>query len=225
MNLTYFYHTYNSTISNERCVEVSLGMEFVKKNPNFIEVGAVLPYYGIDAKRIIDCFDPKGDDEKRLSECDIRGENVLCISTLEHFGTSEYGNKKRSNLEALAGLLQIITTSKNYLITIPLGFNKELDKQLAFILPELNCYGFRRSIETPLEWKMVRNIKKEHFDEENLYNHQGFSYGNEWIYGANFIIVISSEKLQEEITFSPPKITHSIDGDEYNIYKPILEPR
>lgn len=204
MKLTYFYHTYNSTISNERCVEVALGMEFIRKYPDFIEVGAVLPYYGIRGNKIIDCFDPEGDDEKRLSECDIRNQNVLCISTLEHFGTSEYGNEKMSNLEGLAGLLQIMTTSKNYLITIPLGVNKELDKQLAFILPELNCYGFRRNRENPLEWKMVKKIKKEHFDEKNLYNHQGFSYGGEWIYGANFIIVISSNILEDEIIFSPP---------------------
>jgi hypothetical protein len=72
---------------------------------------------------------------------------------------------------------------------------------------------------------MVKKIKKEHFDEENLYNHQGFSYGEEWIYGANFIIVISSDILEDEIIFSPPIITHSINGVEYNIYKPVFEPR
>lgn len=207
MNLNYFYHHYNYTTCNERCVEVALAIDFSKRYSDYIEIGAVLPYYepyAKKAKRVIDCFDPKGDDERRLSECDIRGENVICISTLEHFGTNEYENKKLSKLEGLAGLLQIITTAKNYFITIPLGLNKNLDNQLAYILPELNCYGFERSLDNPFKWTMVKNINRGHFFQENLYNNEPFIIENSWIYGGNFILIITSEKIPTEITLSEP---------------------
>ena len=220
MHLNYFYHPYNNTVCNERCVEVALAMEFIKRHPHYIEIGAVLPYYTKRGKRVIDCFDPEGDNDKRLAECDIRGENVVCISTLEHFGTEEYGNKKLSKLEGLAGLLQIMTTAENYFITIPLGFNKTLDNQLAYLLPELNCYGFERSIDNPGEWKMVNPINRANFFQNNLYNLDGFSFGERWIYGGNFIVVITSEEIEENITFSQKKISPPINEIKYHIYNP-----
>ena len=220
MHLNYFYHPYNYTKCNERCVEVALAMEFIREHPDYIEIGAVLPYYTKSAKKVIDCFDPEGDDGRRLSECDIRDENVVCISTLEHFGTDEYGNEKLSKLEGLAGLLQIITTAKNYFITIPIGMNKNLDNQLAYILPELNCYGFERKLDNPFEWTMVKNINRGHFFQDNLYNHEPFIFEDSWIYGGNFILVITSEKIKNNISFSQKKISNSINGIIYNIYNP-----
>lgn len=207
MNLDYFYHPYNFTKCNERCVEVALAIDFCERFDEYIEIGAVLPYYEPytkKAKRVIDCFDPKGDDEKRLSECDIRGENVVCISTLEHFGTDEYGNEKLSKLEGLAGLLQIMTTATNYFITIPLGKNQNLDNQLAYIFPELNCYGFERSLDNPFKWTLVKNINRGHFFQNNLYNDEPFIFENSWIYGGNFILIITSEKIPNQLKLSQP---------------------
>ena len=203
MKLNYFCHFINSTLSNERCVEVALAKEFIKKFPVFTEVGAVLPYYGNRGKKVIDCFDELGDDDRRFSECDIRGENIVSISTIEHFGNAEYNNEKINNLEGLAGLLQIITQSENYFITIPLGFNSILDKQVESILSELNCYGFRRDVNTPWQWEMVYPITESHFREDNLYNKEGFTKNNNYFYGANFILIITSEKIEENISFLP----------------------
>jgi len=207
MNLDYFYHPYNFTKWNERCVELALAINFCERFSEYTEIGAVLPYYAPytkKAKRVIDCFDPKGDDGRRLSECDIRDENIVCISTLEHFGTDEYGNKKFSKLEGLAGLLQIMTTAKNYFITIPLGKNENLDNQLVYILPELNCYGFERSLENPFKWTFVKNINRGHFFQNNLYNDEPFIFENSWIYGGNFILIITSEKIPNQLKLSQP---------------------
>ena len=172
-------------------------------------------------KRTIDCFDEEGDNDKRLSECDIRGENVVCISTIEHFGTDEYGNTHFDKLEGLAGLLQIMTTAKEYYITIPLGLNKNLDNQLSYLLPELNCYGFKRNIDNPFVWEMVNPVTKKDFFQDNLYNIEGYAFEEKnWIYGGNFILVITSEIFDELITFSEKRISNPINGIKYHIYNP-----
>lgn len=72
-----------------------------------------------------------------------------------------------------------------------------MDKQVESILSELNCYGFRRDVNTPWEWEMVYPITESHFREDNLYNKEGFTKNNNYFYGANFILIITSEKSKK----------------------------
>ena len=197
MELEYFIHDYNYTRANERCVEVALAKTFIEKYPQYTEIGAVMPYYGKRATRVIDCFDEEGDDNRRLSECDIRGHNILSISSLEHFGNEDYGNDKLSDLEGLGGLMQILTTAQNYLITIPIGCNPVFDKHILHLLPYLNCYGFKRETANPFMWEMVKDITHLNYEYigEIIHTSQGGRYG------ANFILVITSDPIPDEIIF------------------------
>jgi len=185
MDIDYFFHPYNNTRVNERCAEVALALEFISKYPDYVEVGAVMPYYIESDTWVIYPFDPKGSDDRRLADCDLTDLNVVSISTLEHIGIDQYGNKVINDWEALAGLKQIISTAKNYFITIPMGFNKLFDSQIESILPELNCYGILRKNkpEDPPEWIKVDPV-----------THLDYEYNKPFPF-ANFVLIITSETI------------------------------
>ena len=178
-------------------MEIALAKKFIEKYPNYTEVGAVMPYYGNRVKRVIDCFDAEGDDNRRLSECDIRGHNIVSISSLEHFGNEDYNNHHLNDLEGLGGLMHILTMAKNYFITVPIGYNLVFDKHLLHLLPYLNCYGFRREPDNLSCWKMERNTT--HLNYEYIRDIIPTPQGG--IYGANFILVITSDPIPDEIIF------------------------
>ena len=101
----------------------------------------MLPYYGYDTDVVIDPFDEKATDPRRLEECDLTGKNVVCISTLEHIGRAEYGNQDVNTHEAFEGLMQIIDQADNYFITIPIGYNTPLDSSVQRCLQSNRGYA------------------------------------------------------------------------------------
>jgi len=183
MDIDYFFHPYNNTKINERCAEVALALEFISKHPDYVEVGAVMPYYIDNDNRVIDPFDPRGNDKRRLAECDLTGLNVLSISTLEHIGIDQYGNTNLSDTEAIKGLNQILTTAKNYFITIPIGFNKTFDKQVEAQLSSIpHKYGILRKNKSdkPPEWIKVDPV-----------THLDYEYNKPYPF-ANFVLIITN---------------------------------
>ena len=64
-----YYHfddPVNTTMINERCIELTLGLRYIEKvgNDNLTEVGCVMPFYGYCEHPIIDLFEndePAGD--------------------------------------------------------------------------------------------------------------------------------------------------------------------
>lgn len=129
-----FEHPYNCGYANtrmtERSVELPLALEYINKcNGNIVEVGAVTPYY-FSTDKIEEVIDPtdvhKVVTKKSVFDCDLRGRNVLSISTVEHIGTSDYGMNEKLNV--LDALKKILTESSSCLITAPMGYNKLLDE-------------------------------------------------------------------------------------------------
>lgn len=129
-----FEHPYNCFYTHfrmtERSVEVPLMKEFVKNVVGEIcEVGAVSPYYFHDDK-IVEIIDPTDNHPavtKRASlfELDLNKKNVMCVSTLEHIGSGEYGLEVGES--AKEGLEKIIAECASCFITFPYGYNDELD--------------------------------------------------------------------------------------------------
>lgn len=125
----YFKHNYNQTWTNERHIEVSLGIYFLNKFKfDCIEIGAVMPHYDYIAKLVID---PRDDYQNcyKINALDYSyfNENVLSISTIEHFKIDEFN---RTDYDSITCLCKIINESKNYLITWPIGYNKILDNYI-----------------------------------------------------------------------------------------------
>ncbi len=126
----YFDHEYNTTLSNERCVEVSISKKFIDDfSENLIEVGCVLPYYFNTDHVVYDIYDSH---PKSLSvdavDVDYSGKNVLSISTLEHVGTSDYGIQPKEENSGIILCERIIKESNKFFITWPLGYNKIMDE-------------------------------------------------------------------------------------------------
>jgi len=108
---------------------------------------------------------------------------VLSISTLEHIGIDQYGNTNLSDTEAIKGLNQILTTAKNYFITIPIGFNKTFDKQIEAQLSSIpHKYGILRKNKSgkPPEWIKVDPV-----------THLDYEYNKPYPF-ANFVLIITN---------------------------------
>jgi hypothetical protein len=122
----YFHHPHNSTSINERSVELPLMLEFIKKNNSFIEIGCVSPYY-IELNHLVyDLSDSHNRAINKDADLIELNDNILSISTLEHFGLGDYNNPAESN-KAIKFLEKILSLDVKYLITWALGYNIELD--------------------------------------------------------------------------------------------------
>ena len=151
-----FEHPYNcfthDVRMSERGVEVSLMKSWIDEiNSDVVEIGAVSPYYFSDS-RIVEVIDPADRHIKVTRHCsvfdvDLNGKNVLCISTLEHIGTGEYGLEEKEN--PINALNKILQESNHCLISFPYGYNEELDGWV-----EKNCTNDYFTI-------MVRGLSNE----------------------------------------------------------------
>lgn len=172
---------YHETRMTERSVELSIAIEYLKScQNNVVEIGAVTPYYFCDRKitDIIDPTDPHNRVNLKTSmfHCDLRGKDVLSISTVEHIGTQKYGmNEKETAVDAIE---KIRSEARHYFITAPLGYNQLLDEWVKenIMNPEIRL--MRRGINN--HWTEIENCVEE------------IEYTPLW---ANGLIIISNRML------------------------------
>ena len=132
---TYFSHHLNcgnpGSPRTERTAELALADYWLNAVDGVCEVGAVSPYYWPDrVQNVIDPGDnhPSVTSRTSLFDHDFTGRNVLCVSTIEHVGTGEYGvTEVRTAPEAIA---KIVNEANKCLITVPFGWNRVLDQYL-----------------------------------------------------------------------------------------------
>jgi hypothetical protein len=132
---TYLYHTkagFPPSRVTERCVELPLAGAWLDAVPagEVYEVGAVTPYYWPGrVGRVIDPYDTHARVTHRTSvmDVDLRGADVLSISTLEHVGTGDYGLPREPGA-AVAAFQKVFREARRLFITIPIGQNSELDE-------------------------------------------------------------------------------------------------
>lgn len=124
----YFNHPHNKTIINERCIEIPIALRFLDsfKDDNFIELGAVLPYYIKSDHPVVDPIDRASTIKDYAENIDFSNKSVLSISTIEHIGRGDYHMKKVDGL-AQEVLFKIYNASKACLISWAVGYNKPLD--------------------------------------------------------------------------------------------------
>lgn len=164
-----FSHLHNCGFSNERrserSVEVALAFEWIKGKEKLIEIGAVTPYYypGL-VKDIVDPADEhiNVNNHNSIFDVDLRGKNVLCLSTVEHIGTGQYGlSEKRTAVMAIEKILQ---ECQHCLITTPLGENELIDQWLRD--------NYQKEYVTILErgvfGNIWNNVNKEEFNFEKV---------------------------------------------------------
>jgi len=125
--------------------------------------------------RVKDIIDPT-DIHKRVNlkksvfECDLRGKNVLSISTVEHIGLSDYGMCE--TLNCVDAINKILAESKMCLITAPLGYNEMLDNWV------------RVNAENPMVTLMKREINNHWIEIEK---YEEIKYSSLWACGLVII--------------------------------------
>ncbi len=136
VKVPYFFHHYNCgshpTVGSERTVELALADLWLSKiaSNNLVEIGAVSPYYWPGRVGcVLDPYDPHPQVTHRaqLSSIDLAGRDVLCISTLEHIGLSEY-DQVADPAALTTALDQLWSQAGRIFATIPVGYNSALDK-------------------------------------------------------------------------------------------------
>ena len=129
----YFDDPVNTTMINERCIELALGLRYMDKvgNDNLTEVGCVMPFYGYPEHPIIDLFEkdhPAGVVQNvDAEECDFTGQDVLCLSTIEHIGKDDYDNTDIDVQKAIRILDKITNEASSFFVTWGTRYHNELD--------------------------------------------------------------------------------------------------
>jgi SAM-dependent methyltransferase len=137
-SLPYFFHGYNMTWAGERCVEVPIAFNYLEQaaGKNILEVGNVLSHYRETTHDILDKFE-KGRgviNEDILTFAPAKKYDlVLSISTFEHIGFDDEADEPSGKkiLAAIAACRKLLSPSGRLIITVPLGYNPDLDQLVA----------------------------------------------------------------------------------------------
>ena len=149
-----FCHTYNCgwppSRMTERSVEMALADRWLSHvSGPVIEIGAVTPYYW--PSRVTRVVDPADEhklvtDRKSLFDIDTTGLNVLCLSTLEHVGSGEYG-QPLDPTGPVKALTHLTAKCRDYLITAPFGYHPAVDASIFSNTPPVPTRFLVRSDE------------------------------------------------------------------------------
>ena len=137
VTLDYTYHRYNMTWACERCIEIPIGRHYARLHhgKDILEVGNVLSHYGPVTHDVLDKFEraPGIINEDITTFAPAKTYDlILSISTFEHLGF-DYEASPEATLgavSAIAACRRLLNPDGIAVITVPLGYNPKLDKQV-----------------------------------------------------------------------------------------------
>ncbi len=148
---SYFIHPYNATFSNERIVEVPIILNEINKlkNSNILEIGNVLSHYVKIKHTVVDKYEkaPGVINEDIVSyKPKSKFDLIVAISTLEHVGYDEAVKDPKKIIKVLKRLTTFLNKKGKLIFTVPISYNKILDKQIIDKkLPAMNLYFLTRN--------------------------------------------------------------------------------
>lgn len=134
-------HPYNTTIRNERAVELAVVFDWLQSQTgDGLEIGNVLAHYGITGHRVVDLHEQAAHVDN-LDVFEVRGEYdwIVSISTIEHVHWDDHRNPVGA-LAAIDHLLWMLRPGGQLLVTIPLGWNPPLDDRLPLDADSHSCW-------------------------------------------------------------------------------------
>lgn len=155
----YFTGTYNAAFANERTIE--LGIIFYEINKlrfgNFLEIGNVTQHYKhIDNLDIVDKYE-KGNN---VINCDIldyhtnkKYDLIFAISTFEHIGFDEKDQDPTKFCAAIEHCKSLLASNGKLIITIPAGYNLNVDKTILCDNINHEYFNAYRRITDDNSWK------------------------------------------------------------------------
>lgn len=160
----YFYHKYNTTWRNERAVEIPIIWKIVKEHHNqqkrILEIGNVLSHYFVVNHTIVDKYEKA---EGVIHEDIVNFQSpkkydlIISISTLEHVGW-DMGDSPRNPmkiLQAIENLKSCLAPSGKMVVTLPLGYNRIIDKLLNNGKIKFTKQYYLKRISRNNKWKEV----------------------------------------------------------------------
>ncbi|MCI2425058.1 class I SAM-dependent methyltransferase [Candidatus Acetothermia bacterium] len=165
----YFYHRYNRTWENERTVEVPIIWDVVKnaKGKRILEVGHVLSHYFPCDHDVLDKYEKSrgiiNEDVVNFRPSQLY-DLIVSISTLEHVGWDEEEKDRYKILRALENLTRCLAPRGEMIVTLPFGYNREMDKLLKESkMSFMDTYYLERISQNnqwqETTWKRVREAK------------------------------------------------------------------
>ena len=122
-------------LDNERTVEIPLALRLVERRPGarILEVGNVLAAYRRFEHTVVDKYE-KATGVINADIVEYRPDRpfdlILCLSTLEHVGWDETPRDDAKIGLALAAMAAMLAPGGELLVTLPLGYNANLDRLL-----------------------------------------------------------------------------------------------
>ncbi len=158
--IPYFYHYFNQTWRNERCLEIAIARHVLDDGEpgRMLEVGNVLQHYGVNGHVVVDRYEnlmgARNVDILTLDEPE-QYDTVVSISSLEHVRFDEQEQDPRGPLRALEKARSLVAPGGRLLVTVPIGYNPGLDADIAsgrFALAEQTFY---QRVSADCDWEPV----------------------------------------------------------------------
>jgi hypothetical protein len=179
----FFYHKYNTTWANERCVEIPIVREFIgNTKEKILEVGNVLSHYQNVDWSILDKFEKgKGVVNKDIASFKpgTKYKKVISISTFEHIGYDDDSpsNSTKKIINAFNNLQKnCLKKGGTAIITVPLGYNPKMDEIV-----------FRNKLKFK-EIKFVKKVSRNDWEEVSSKDAKNSKYGRPYSY-ANCVAI------------------------------------
>lgn len=127
-----FDHPYNTTILNERAVEIPVVLDWLPGKGRGLEVGNVLSHYFPIPHRVVDLYE-QADGVENLDLFDIEGSYdwIVSISTLEHVQWDQEPRDPAGAQRAVEHLYGLLGPGGRLMVTVPGGHHPHLDAFLA----------------------------------------------------------------------------------------------
>lgn len=131
----YFHHRYNYTWLNERAVETALAVEVLRDSAgqDVLEVGNVLGHYVPVDHLVVDKYEvAPGVLNADVADLELerRFDLIVSVSTLEHVGLDEDLKDPLKAGRAIARLQSLLKPGGRLWVTLPAGYNLDLDQQI-----------------------------------------------------------------------------------------------
>jgi SAM-dependent methyltransferase len=156
-----FYHRYNMTWAGERAIEIPIARSYLEQysGRNILEVGNVLSHYFPIAHEVLDKFEAGAgiiNEDIIAFRPAKRYDLILSLSTFEHIGFDDEAEASSAQKirEAIAACRSFLKPDGQFVLTVPLGYNPELDRMIRNSeLKATQEFYMRRAKK--LDWEMT----------------------------------------------------------------------
>lgn len=127
-----YFININNAVQSERVIEISFARGYLlkKQYDRVLEIGNVLSHYFNIYHTIVDKYEkaPGVINVDVLDfHPDIKYDLIISISTIEHIGFDESTKEDGKSKKAMLKIIELLDSKGTALITVPLGYNPEID--------------------------------------------------------------------------------------------------